>query len=143
MKNEMADAKLDITVRPGGNYTLSLESKKKQEAIDAEKALAQKQGVPVLVNPTTRTNEVGTVPLGIKMRVGHDDVTVEKKTPAVQSVAQKGSEVKSLAQTQNPVVNPPFNNWSVYQPAVKHDKGLDAGADLGQNIIVDGHKVHY
>ena len=42
MKNEMADAKLDITVRPGGNYTLSLESKKKQEVIDAEKALAQK-----------------------------------------------------------------------------------------------------
>ncbi len=42
MKNEMADAKLDITVRPGGNYTLSLESKKKQEAVDAEKALAQK-----------------------------------------------------------------------------------------------------
>ena len=42
LKNEMADAKLDITVRPGGNYTLSLESKKKQEAIDAEKALAQK-----------------------------------------------------------------------------------------------------
>ena len=40
-------------------------------------------------------------------------------------------------------MNPPFNNWSVYQPAVKHDKGLDAGADLGQNIIVDGHKVHY
>jgi hypothetical protein len=42
MKNEMADAHLDITVRPGGNYTLSLESKKKQEATDAEKALAQK-----------------------------------------------------------------------------------------------------
>jgi hypothetical protein len=77
------------------------------------------------------------------MRVGFDDVTVEKKIPAVQSVAQKGFEVKSLAQTKNPVVNPPFNNWSVYQPAVKHDKGLDAGADLGQNMIVDGHKVHY
>ena len=43
--------------------------------------------MPVLVNPTTKTNEVGSVPLGIKMRVGHDDVTVEKKTPTVQSVA--------------------------------------------------------
>ena len=77
------------------------------------------------------------------MRVGNDDVTVEKKTPVLQSVAQKGSEVKSLAQTKNPVVNPPFNNWSVNQPAVQHAKGLAAGADLGQNIIVDGHKVHY
>lgn len=43
----------------------------------------------------------------------------------------------------NPVVNPPFNNWSVHQPSVPHDTGLAGDADLGQNIIVDGHPIHY
>jgi len=45
--------------------------------------------------------------------------------------------------SQNPVVNPPFNNWSVNQPSVPHDTGLAGKADLGQNIIVDGHHVHF
>ena len=45
--------------------------------------------------------------------------------------------------SQNPVVNPPFNNWSVNQPSVPHDHGLEGKADLGQNIIVDGHPVHF
>jgi len=49
----------------------------------------------------------------------------------------------TLAQTGNPVVNPPFNNWSVNQPSPPHDVGLDGKADLGQNIIVDGHHVHF
>jgi hypothetical protein len=48
-----------------------------------------------------------------------------------------------FVQTNNPVVNPPFNNWSVNQPAVPHDHGLNGKADLGQNIIVDGHHVHF
>jgi len=48
-----------------------------------------------------------------------------------------------LAQTGNPVENPPFNNWSVNQPSVPHISGLNGFADLGQNIIVDGHRVHY
>jgi len=45
--------------------------------------------------------------------------------------------------SQNPVVNPPFNNWSVNQPSPPHDVGLAGKADLGQNIIVDGHAVHF
>jgi hypothetical protein len=49
----------------------------------------------------------------------------------------------SLAQVENPVVNPPFNNWSVNQPAPPHDTGLAGKEDLGQNIIVDGHAVHF
>ena len=49
----------------------------------------------------------------------------------------------ALAQTANPVVNPPFNNWSVNQPSVPHDHGLEGKADLGQNIIVDGHPIHF
>jgi len=36
-----------------------------------------------------------------------------------------------LAQTTNPVVNPPFNNWSVNQPSPPHDSGLAGKADLG------------
>ena len=45
--------------------------------------------------------------------------------------------------SMNPVENPPFNNWSVNQPSPPHIHGLDGKADLGQNIIVDGHHVHY
>ena len=50
-----------------------------------------------------------------------------------------------LVQTRqrNPVWNPPFNNWSVNQPSPPHDHGLPAYQDLGQNIIVDGHAIHY
>jgi len=44
---------------------------------------------------------------------------------------------------QNPVVNPPFNNWSVNQPSVPHDSGLAGDADLGHDIVVDGHAVHF
>ena len=40
-------------------------------------------------------------------------------------------------------MNPPFNNWSVNQPSVPHDHGLNGKADLGQNIIVDGHAIHF
>jgi hypothetical protein len=50
-----------------------------------------------------------------------------------------------LVQTKakNPVVNPPFNNWSVNQPSPPHDSGMNGYEDLGQNIIVDGHQIHY
>ena len=37
----------------------------------------------------------------------------------------------ALAQVENPVVNPPFNNWSVNQPSPPHIHGLDGKADLG------------
>jgi len=43
----------------------------------------------------------------------------------------------------NPVVNPPFNNWSVNQPAVPHDHGMAGNEDLGQDIMVGGHSVHF
>ena len=63
------------------------------------------------------------------MVVGPDEVSVKKRT--------------NLAQVSNPVNNPPFNNWSVNQPSVPHDHGLAGKADLGQNIIVDGHNISY
>ena len=46
--------------------------------------LAEKQGVPVTVDPVVMTNEVGTVNLGGTHEVGGDDVTYSKK----QSFAQ-------------------------------------------------------
>lgn len=49
-----------------------------------------------------------------------------------------------LVQTgsKNPVVNPPFNNWSVNQPSPPHDHGLKGKEDLGMDIIVGGEAVH-
>ena len=60
-------------------------------------------------------NVMGEGDLGLNMRVGHDDIHVEKKTKQVK-----------LAQTANPVWNPPFNNWSVNQPSPPHIHGLNA-----------------
>jgi len=50
-----------------------------------------------------------------------------------------------LVQTgaQNPVWNPPFNNWSVNQPSPPHDHGLAGAEDMGQDMIVGGDPVHY
>ena len=49
-----------------------------------------------------------------------------------------------LVQTgaKNPVVNPPFNNWSVNQPSPPHDHGMKGKEDLGMDIIVGGEAVH-
>ena len=66
--------------------------------------MAQKQGVPVLVNPTVMPNDMGEAKMDINMRVGPDDVSVHKKDPR---------QAVKLAQVENPVRNPPFNNWSV------------------------------
>jgi len=45
----------------------------------------------------------------------------------------------ALAQTSNPVENPPFNNWSVNQPAPPHRHGMKGNEDLEQrDIIIDG-----
>ena len=50
-----------------------------------------------------------------------------------------GPDVLNLVQTENPVVNPPFNNWSINQPSVTHAKGLNGDEDVGlRNIIIDG-----
>uniref|UniRef100_A0A7S3CNH9 Uncharacterized protein n=1 Tax=Strombidium rassoulzadegani TaxID=1082188 RepID=A0A7S3CNH9_9SPIT len=40
---------------------------------------------------------------------------------------------------ENPVVNPPFNNWSVNQPSVLHNSGMKGDEDLGlREIIIEG-----
>merc|ERR1711862_228031 len=81
------------------------------------------KGVPVGVNPTLMSNTMGEADLGMNMRVGPDEVHVEKKD----------AKKTKLAQVENPVVNPPFNNWSVNQPSPPHQTGLSAYQDLGQN----------
>merc|ERR1711937_521111 len=108
--------------------------KKAVAAAAAQQVLGQKDkaGVPVTVNPTLMSNTMGEADLGMNMRVGPDEVHVEKKDKKVK-----------LAQTTNPVWNPPFNNWSVNQPSPPHIHGLSPYQDLGQNMIVDGHYVHY
>ena len=112
------------------------------DKINSPESLALHQGVPVLVEPTIMVNEMGTVPLGLRMKVGNDYVSVIKKQGS-QVLDDKSGADAAYIQTENPVVNPPFNNWSINQPSVKHARGLDGDADLGQNMIIDGHKVHY
>ena len=85
----------------------------------------------MLINPVLMTNTMGTTNLGEKILVGPDEIMFKKQ------------KTQKLAQTANPVENPPMNNWSVNQPSPPHAHGLDGKADLGQNIIVDGHHVHY
>jgi len=44
-----------------------------------------------------------------------------------------------LVQLKNPVVNPPFNNWSINQPSVTHARGMNGDEDVGlRNLIIDG-----
>merc|ERR1711865_483847 len=64
-------------------------------------------------------------------------------TKNVTANATAAFNATSLLQIGNPVENPPFNNWSVNQPSGPHAHGLAGKTDLGQNIIVDGHRVHY
>ena len=86
----------------------------------------QVNGVPVLVNPESMMfkdsdNQMKSAPLGFALSIGPDDLSV------VQTEAR------------NPVNNPPFNNWSVNQPSVPHDKGMKGTEDLEQrDIIIDG-----
>ena len=50
-----------------------------------------------------------------------------------------GPDVLNLVQVKNPVVNPPFNNWSINQPSVSHAKGLNGEEDIGlRNLVIDG-----
>jgi len=94
--------------------------------------------VPVLVNPVVMKDTMADVKLGMEILVGPDELELMKKKQKAQMMAQKPVKL-----AQNPVDNPPFNNWSVNQPSVTHDIGMAGKADLGQEIIVDGHHVHY
>ena len=87
-------------------------------------ALAQTAGIPIIVNPESLiiANSEAATALGLAdMLIGPDEVT------AVQLSAQ------------NPVANPPFNNWSVNQPSAPHDSGDAGKQDLDlRDIVIDG-----
>ena len=118
----MGDATLDLKILVGPDEVAL--PKKKAAQMKTQQVLGQKveqkdkAGVPVHVNPTLMNNGMADADLGLNMRVGPDEVHVEKKNA-------KGNATK-LAQTGNPVVNPPFNNWSVNQPSPAHAHGLSA-----------------
>ena len=131
MKNLVTDKPAPITVA----LAQTKADDKKPAAVPA---LAQKQGVPVLVNPVIMKNTEGETDLGLKMLVGPDEVSVAKKNAAAKKVAtfaeiESSDDEEMLLQLEeaNPVNNPPFNNWSVNQPSVPHAHGLAGKADLG------------
>lgn len=100
-----------------------------------EVSVAKKQakGVPVLVNPViAKPTGAESEKLDINALIGPDKVSVSQK---------KGTVATKLAQIGNPVWNPPFNNWSVNQPSGPHMQGLAGFANLGQHMVVDGHRV--
>jgi len=130
MRDTMGDAKLDMDIKVGPDE-LSLQKKAGDKT--STMALSEKKGVPVTVNPVVMRDTMGDANLGMNMRVGMDEVSVAKKAPSKAT----------LVQLENPVYNPPWNNWSVNQPSPPHEHGLAGHEDLGQNIIVDGHAVHY
>lgn len=153
--------------------------------VSASAVQVEQKGVPVLVNPViARATGAEGEKLGLKLLVGPDEVSVAKKQPKATVLAQtsnpvwnppfnnwsvnqpSGPHAQGLAgkedlglrnlviegvngydlvqtEAQNPVWNPPFNNWSVNQPSPPHAHGLSGTADLGQNIIVDGHAIHF
>jgi len=104
----------------------------------------QVHGVPVLVNPESMIMQdpLGKNSLDESMVVGSDELSIAQKPDdsVVLQVHGKAVHVNTeLLQLSNPVVNPPFNNWSIYQPSVPHDKGDEGKQDLGlRNIIIDG-----
>ena len=120
----MHDAKLDLDMTVGHDK-VKLNQKGKMGLIQTKA-----KGVPVFVDPVLMSNEMGDAKFGNKILVGNDEIEYRKRH-------------QSLLQVNNPVDNPPFNNWSVNQPSVPHDVGYKGFADFCQNILVDGHRVRY
>ena len=52
------------------------------------------------------------------------------------------NELNQIIQmAQNPVENPPMNNWSVHQPSAPHATGLKGDEDMGMSMMVNGTPV--
>jgi hypothetical protein len=112
------------------------------------------QGVPVLVDPVLIKNQMTDADLSQKDYIidglnGIDflqtkaenvlpkDVTVLQVNGEAVNVVQDDEGL--LVQLNNPVVNPPFNNWSVNQPSPPHQHGMRGNEDLGlRHMILDG-----
>merc|ERR1719263_939369 len=118
-----------------------------EDNIEDDTITLQVNGVPVTVNPESMMfkdsdNQMAATALGFPIRMGPDDLKLHQKSKPNDSVVLQvnGSPVEiNNVQIGNPVNNPPFNNWSVNQPSVPHDKGLRGTEDLEQrDIIIDG-----
>merc|ERR1712070_1185363 len=155
MKNLVTDKPSPLTIELMQKQRAAMLAQQKSNDKSAVFALNQmeKKGVPVLVNPVLLKNTEAETDLGLKMLVGPDEVSVKKKNAAKMNAKKVATfaEIESsddeemLLQLEesNPVNNPPWNNWSVNQPSVPHNHGLAGKADLGQNIIVEGHHIAY
>merc|ERR1711990_774179 len=92
----MGSANLDMKILVGPDEVSLPKKKAAAAAAAAQQVLGQKdaKGVPVHVNPTLMSNSMGDADLGMNMRVGPDEVHVEKKD------AKKNVK---LARVANPV----------------------------------------
>jgi hypothetical protein len=82
--------------------------------------------------------------------IGHlKNLVIDKPAPITVKLAQiekadkfnfgQKDATNVQLDAQNPVWNPPFNNWSVNQPSVPHDSGDRGDQDLElRDIIIDG-----
>ena len=75
--------------------------------------------------------------------VPHDKGLRGKEDLHLRGITIDGVDGYAFAQTksENPVDNPPFNNWSVNQPSPPHDRGMAGKEDLGLTMVVRGHKI--
>jgi hypothetical protein len=71
MANEMGASSMELPNMKVGGNTVSA---------------AQKQGVPVLVNPVLMTDTMGAAALAVNMVVGPDDIALKKKQQLAQGV---------------------------------------------------------
>ena len=53
----------------------------------------------------------------------------------------ENGEPKRINMAQNPVENPPMNNWSVNQPSPPHATGMAGNEDLDIHMVVNGTPV--
>jgi len=121
MKDDMGASKLDMNMRVGPD----------------EVALAKKK------NSTLAQANVSANATSANATKTSGNATAFAQGNSTKLSGNATGNSTAFAQTSNPVTNPPFNNWSINQPAVPHANGLAGKADLGQNIIVDGHHVHF
>ena len=77
-----------------------------------------------------------------KETITHGLTGTEDLGETIRNGGDKLKYAQQMIQKKNPVENPPMNNWSVHQPSVPHDVGMDGKEDLGMDIVVNGTPLH-